>query len=338
VICRLAGSLKQVKLNLRPVGLILTIIVFSSTVIMLISGFNSKTARVINLEKLVFEEKWNELIKYQEKYPAKNMIGQYFYNVALSETDQLCDRLFYGLQDFGTGSLFLIWNNEYLSWGSHAFYATGLINEAQRWAYEEMVVYGCRPENMKMLVKTSLINGNYSIAEKYIGILKHTFFYKSWTKEYEKMVKDTSIIKSDPDLGNKIKILPRDEFFISLDAPQNNLPMLLEGNNANKKAYEYLMSWLLLDKNIETLVNNVSVMKNMDYTKIPRHIEEAVLIYYNSKRVFPDLGGLPISGETRMRFDQYFTTYVQARQNPSTLKETMQKQFGNTFWYYYQFK
>jgi hypothetical protein len=98
------------------------------------------------------------------------------------------------------------------------------------------------------------------------------------------------------------------------------------------------MSWLLLNKNVETLVNNISVMKKMGYTRIPRHIEEAILIYYNSKGVFPDLGGLTVSAETQMRFDQYFTTYVGARQNPSSLKEKMQKQFGNTFWYYYHFK
>jgi len=39
-----------------------------------------------------------------------------------------------------------------------------------------------------------------------------------------------------------------------------------------------------------------------------------------------------------MRFDQYFSSYMQARQNPSLLKEKMKKDFGNTFWYYFHFK
>jgi hypothetical protein len=30
--------------------------------------------------------------------------------------------------------------------------------------------------------------------------------------------------------------------------------------------------------------------------------------------------------------------YLKARQNPGTMKEKMQKQFGNTFWYYFHFK
>jgi hypothetical protein len=339
VLWRLAGSVSLKKLNIRFISISLLVIVLCTTVIMLITGYNSQTARVINLEKLVFEEKWNEAIEYQEKHPSENMIGQYFYNIALSETDQLCNRLFYGRQDFGTGSLMLEWSSEHLNWGAYSFYTTGLINEAQRWAYEEMVVYGLRPQNMKLLTKTSLLTGNYRMTKKYTGILGNTLFYKSWAREYRKMVEDTTIIRSNPELGNKLRILPKgDDFFIFLESPENNLPLLVDENPANRRAFEYLMSWLMLSKNVEILMNNVSLMKKMGYTRIPRHIEEAILIYYNSKGVYPDMGGLTISNETRLRFDQYFATYMTARQNPSTLKEKMQKQFSKTFWYYFQFK
>ena len=338
VLCRLAGSLGLKRLDNRFVRIISPGIVICLTAVMLITGFNSQTSRVINLEKFVFEEKWEEAIKYHEKYPSENMIGQYFYNIALSESGQLCDRLFYGRQDFGTGSLFLPWSSEHINWGAYSFYAAGLINEAQRWAYEEMVVYGKRPQNMKLLIKASLINGKYSLTEKYTGILKNTLFYRTWAKEYEKLIGDSVAIKSHPELGKKIKTLPGKDFFIFLESPQDNLPMLVNENPANKEAFEYLMSWLLLSKEVELLVNNIKLMKNMGYNRIPRHIEEAVMIYYNSQGVFPDLGGLSISSDTKLRFDQYFTSYMSARQTPATLKEKMQKQFGNTFWYYFHFR
>jgi hypothetical protein len=338
LLCRLAGVTKAVRQKIITAGLILPVIILAATLIMLITGYNSQTARVINLENLIFDEKWDEAIRYQEKYPAENLIGEFFYNVALSENDQLCDRLFYGQQDFGTGSLILEWSSEHLNWGSYSFYAMGLINEAQRWAYEEMVVYGFNPQNMKMLTKTSLLTGNCRLAKKYTGILGKTLFYRNWAREYEKMADDTSLIRSHPDLSNRLKILPGSDFFIHLESPESNLPLLVDENPKNRRAFEYMMSWLMLGKNVDILVNNIRLMKNMGYTRIPRHIEEAILIYYNSQGVFPDMGGLSISGDTRARFDQYFTTYVTARQNPSTLKETMQKQFSNTFWYYFQFK
>ena len=116
------------------------------------------------------------------------------------------------------------------------------------------------------------------------------------------------------------------------------LPLILEGQPDNRKAIEYYLAGLLLTKKVEIAVNNIRNMKASGYTRIPRHIEEAALMYYNSTKIFPDLGGLTISPESMARFDQYLITYVGARQNPSLLKEKMKEKFGNTFWFYFHFK
>ena len=111
LICKCAELIKIPRLVTRPISQTLSLILFSSTVLLLSKLYNPQTAKVIQLEKLVFEEKWEEAIELHENYPSQNLIGQYFYNIALSETDQLCDRLFRGRQDFGTGSLILTWEN-----------------------------------------------------------------------------------------------------------------------------------------------------------------------------------------------------------------------------------
>lgn len=317
-------------------NLVLPSLVFIVLIFLLVIRFNPQDSRVINLEKMVFNEKWNEAIRLQEKKPSRNLIGQYFYNVALSETNQLCDRLFHGPQDFGTESLILKWSNEDIEWGSFAFYAAGLINEAQRWAYEEMVVYGARPQNMKMLVKTSLLNGNYLLAKKYTGILDRTLFYRKWARKYSMMAEDTSLVRSDSDLGDRLNALPGNDFFIYLDYPESNLPKLVDQNPKNHRAFEYMMSWLMLEKEVEILTNNIRLMKGMGYTRIPVHIEEAILLFYNSTGKLPDMGGLAISNETLVRFNEYSAAFMAARHDPATLQEKMKK-FDNTYWYYYHF-
>jgi len=334
---KITGFTRIRRLYTRVLTLILCLILFSATIFMVSKLYNPQTARVIQLEKLVFEERWNETIDLQENFPSRNQIGQYFYNIALSETDQLCDRLFYGEQDFGTSALILPWSNEHLSWGAYFFYSIGLVNEAHRWAYEEMVVHGCRPQNIKLLVKTNIVNGDYKMALKYINILKKTIYYKEWAIEYEKLLQDPQSIRLHPDLGPKMKIIPKNNFFIQIDAPQINLALLLDSNPNNRKAFEYEMSWFLLTKNVEAVVNNVKSMKEMGYTSIPRHIEEAVLLYYNSTKVVPDLGGLMISFETQARFDQYVSAYLAARQNPATSQGIMKQGFSNTYWFYFHF-
>jgi len=338
LICRFVSKGKIRILNKKSYSLISIIFVFAVTIFLLFKIYNPQTARVVELEKLIFREKYDEAIAIQQKRPSRNLIGQYFYNIALSETDQLCDKLFFGSQDFGANSLVLPWGDEHLNRGAYFYYSIGLINEAHRWAYEEMVVYGYRPENIKLLAKTSLIDGDYKVARKYLNILKSTIYYRDWAKKYEKMADNPELIKSDPDLGSKLKILPKSNFFILFNEPQNNLPLILEAQPDNRKAFEYYLAGLLLTKNVEIIMNNISKMKEMGYTRIQRHIEEAIFIYYNSTKIIPDLGGLIINAETQLRFDHYFASYVEARKNPSTMKEKMQKEFGNTFWYYFHFK
>ncbi len=300
--------------------------------------YNPQTDRVLQIEKLIVQEKWQEAIDFQENFPAENLIGQYFYNVALAETNQLTSRLFYGRQDFNANSLILPWDKEYLNWGAHFFYTVGLVNEAHRWAYEEMVVYGKRPVNMQLLVKTNLINGNYKRAETFLSELKKTIHYSTWAKEYEKLLVDTTLIPSHPEIGSKREILPHTKFVIEVSSPQNNLPLLLNANPMNKKACEYLMAWLLLTKDVTTLMNNLGILKELEYKNIPRHIEEAILAYYNNTRKFPELHGYKISEDTNARYKQYVSVYNDFKNNPALLKSKLEEGFGNTFWFYFHFK
>jgi len=338
LICKRVARIKEKRFK-RKSHSYGTLIVFVAVCIFLVFKiYNPQTARVVEMERLVFEEKYDEAIDFHEKKPSLNLIGQYFYNIALSETDQLCDRLFFGRQDFSAGALVLPWGDNHLNRGAYFYYATGLINEAHRWAYEEMVVYGYRPQNIELLAKTCLISGDCDMARKYLNIMKRTIFYRKWAKEFEKMADNPELIRSHPELGAKFKIVPPNNFFIQFNEPQNNLPLLLEGRPENRKAIEYYLAGLLLTKKTEIAVNNVKNLKESGYTKIPRHLEEAILVYYNSTGVSPDLGGLTITPETRQRFERYFSAYRSARNNPSTLKDKMEKNYGNTFWFYFHFK
>lgn len=321
----------------RSFNLISMVMTLLVTFSFLLKHNDSRTGKVIHIEELIYKGKYNEAIDYQEKEASANLLSQYFYNIALTETDQLCDRLFFGRQDFGTGSLLLPWGDKHLSWGAYFFYGAGLANEAERRAYEEMVAYGKNPQNMIMLIKTNLVNGNYRMADKYIGVLKNTFYYSKEANDFGKLISDTALLLSDADLGGKKKIQPGFDFFIYVDSAENNLPMLINNSINNKKAFEYLMSWLMLNKNVEAVINNASLMKKLGYTRIPRHIEEAILMYNNSTGKYPDLEGLTITRDSQERFQSYFNAYVKARNNPSSLKERMKIGFGNTYWYYYHF-
>lgn len=323
---------------IRYTGTVSTVLLFFVAAILLSKMQNPVVSGIISIQKAAYDGRWDDIIRMNEERPTNNLVGQYFYNTALSEKDLLCEKLFTTGQDFGTKSLVMPWGNEHLERGAYFFYTTGLVNEAHRWAYEEMVVYGLRPHNLTMLIKTSLLAANDRMAHKYTDILSQTLLYRDEARYFKSMIGDREKLLADPELGAIARIVPEKDFFIFTDAPEENLPLLFESNSQNRRAFEYMMSWLLLEKDVETALSNLHLMKGLGYSRLPRYIEEAVMIYYNSQRTFPDMGGLTVSRETLVRFDQYFNAFRQARNNPAKTQEIMHSRFGDTFWYYFHFK
>jgi hypothetical protein len=299
---------------------------------------NSSLARLTYLEKSVYALDWDRIIRQQEACSSKSLTEQYLYFLALANKNTLCERLFFANYSFGAESLTLPHKDEYLNLSVYFYYTIGLISEAHHLAYESMVKFGYQPGTIKMLVKTDLINGNYRVAERYINILKKTIHYRNWATNYEKLLYNPALISSDPDLGEKIRMLPPKDFFIRPDDFQN-IELFLMSNPQNKRAFEYKIARLLLQKDITPIVYEIKNMKTMGYSSIPRYIEEAILIYSNSKESLPDLGGLAVSTETEMRFVQFNKTLALHKdEDKLRLKREMKDKWGNTFWYYYRFE
>src|SRR5664280_2190811 len=100
------------------------------------------------VEKLFYEDKFDEVIAFNTANPPTNSLTVYLNNIALCETDKLDDQLFHFLQSPEGKTLFLKWEmvSEILNHGGYFYYTIGMINEAHRWAFENMVMKGHSPE------------------------------------------------------------------------------------------------------------------------------------------------------------------------------------------------
>jgi hypothetical protein len=318
--------------------MITILIIYSLTVSLLSRSDDPVRASIINLERSVYRQDWDSIIKKHESVPFTDIVGQYYYNLALSEKGQLCDRLFYSRQDFGAGALTLPHNKDLIDKCIYFYYAIGLISEAHHLAVESMVINGYCPENIKLLIKTELINGNYRIAERFINVLKRTIHYRKWSEKYEKMIYDTALINSDPELGEKSRMLPKKDFFIRPNDMQN-IELILISNPNNKKAFEYKMAVLLFEKDLDAIVSEAKIMKEMGYIHFPRYIEEAIVEAKQTKNVAPEPSGLIPESGTELQFKQYRTAYdLNNKLSPSLLEEKMKNSWGNTYWFYHEFR
>ena len=85
---------------------------------------------------------------------------------------------------------------------------------------------------------------------------------------------------------------------------------------------------------LDGLVRQLGRLDDFGYTAIPRHVQEALLIYQRLKGTPLDLHGRRIRPETVQRFAEFAEAFDRARKNPED-RPAVERNFGNTFWFYF---
>jgi hypothetical protein len=322
-------------------GILTTSLLVLTLLIAGMKGFDKKDSQYFHVEKLFYENKFNEVTEFLKANPSTNSLTMFLNNISLCNSDKLNDQLFSFPQNKDGSTLFLKWEiiGDVIRRGGYFYYTTGMINEAHRWAFENMVMKGLSPEGLKMLIKTELINGNIRMASKYINLLKKTIFYRKEALSFEKLLYNDNAINADPELGEKRRTRLKSDFFSITDDPYINIERVLATDSLNKKAFEYKIAFLLLKKDYSGIAYQLTRFGDYGYTKLPLHVEEAAaaLSVFN-KGNLPDLGNLRISKETALRWEQYLTVFQQYGTDPKASEPPLRKQFGNTFWYWAFYK
>jgi hypothetical protein len=317
-----------------PAAVIL--ILFTVTGFLLTKPADPVLADITMTERDVHDLNWDAIIRKHESSPSTNITGQYYYNLALSETDQLCNRLFEGRQDFGAGSLVLPRDDKNIDREIYYYYAIGLSGEAHHLATESLVKNGYRPEILKILIKTEIINGNYKIAEKFLNVLRRTLHYRKWAYKYIRIL-DDSLIFSDPEISKKTGMLPKADFFIR-PVDSLNIESILRSDPGNRTAFEYKMARLMLEKDLKSVVREAGKMKENGYTYYPRYIQEAIMeeTYLGNEL---ECSGLVLPDSVISAFRLYRNEYDSySKSDKSQLEEKMKGSWGDTYWYYYDFR
>lgn len=322
-------------------GILLPAAVLLIMIMISLSKYDVKTRQYFETEKLFTLGRYSELIDYNTKHQPSNSLTVFLNNIALCETGSLNDRLFDFRQAPDGSTLFLKWEmiGEVLRRGAYFYYATGVINEAHRWAFENMVMKGPSPEGLKMLIRTELINGNTAVATKYINMLGRSLFYRKDAIHYGKFITGAAAPAADPELGPKMKVKLSYDFFSITDNPWINLQRVLDLDPLNRPAFDYRIAYLLLNKQYQTIAALLPEFRKLGYSRLPVNVEEAALaMAAMNNNAMPDLGGLNISPATVERWNRYMTIFSNAGSDRAIAEPALKREFGNTFWYYAFYK
>lgn len=246
------------------------------------ASFDEMTYELIDYDFLVRTEQWDKIIEKAEKKPATTPLSVSCVNLALSQKGMLADRLFEFYQNGGEG-LFPTFTRDMISPVSTAeiFFRLGMMNDAERYMFEAQEAipnYRKSARLTRRIIECDIINGNYKVAAKLLRRLQKTLFYSNWANQTMALLGNEKAINRHPIYGKLRKYREKKQDFLFSDREMDQmLGLLFLNDNHNKMAYEYLMCYELLQRDMEKFMQYYPLGRFVGYDHIPRTFQEILI-------------------------------------------------------------
>ena len=250
------------------------VIVLSYVLVIVVSWFGIKAS--------FRTEQWDKIIEKAEKKPATTPLSVSCVNLALSQKGMLADRLFEFYQNGGEG-LFPTFTRDMISPVSTAeiFFRLGMVNDAERYMFEAQEAipnYRKSARLTRRIIECDIINGNYKVAAKLLRRLQKTLFYSNWANQTMALLGNEKAINRHPIYGQLRKYREKKQDFLFSDREMDQmLGLLFLNDNHNKMAYEYLMCYELLQRDMEKFMQYYPLGRFVGYDHIPRTFQEILI-------------------------------------------------------------
>jgi tetratricopeptide (TPR) repeat protein len=204
----------------------------------------------------------------------------------------------------------------------------GFLNRAEGDLNELLEVFSEHPIILKRLALINLAKGNLGAARIYLGALSRTLFYADWADYY------LALIQSDPELSTDQRIQDLRRLMPKKD-DADIFSTLHENSTSDQMAFEYMMAVHLLTKRLDIFVQNLDRLDDFGYSQIPRHYEEAILLYSAVTKKKVDLHGRTIRQKTRESFANFFQILNSYGEDKQAAFHELAKDYGDSYLLYY---
>lgn len=294
------------------------------------------------------EQRWNDVLDEVSDLPGKPTRQMVMLrNIALMNTGKLGSQMFHYEN---TGELPYVYDSLDVHMVQTAatmiYYNLGKLNFAYRWAMENIVEFGFKIDDLKIMTKCSLLSGEYKLAGKYINMLKHTTFHKEWAEEYEKYLLEPRLLKNVEEFDNIREL--HANFSSILDGDNGLCEMYLLNyfsntmNKDSKLLQELTLAFSLVQKDIQLFWPKFFLYATLHPNEpMPVHYQEAAYLYGSLEPGTVDIAKMPFDKERIINRYKRFQDYTQSllRQGMSTeaVGQVTRQLYGDTFWWFYFF-
>ena len=231
--------------------------------------------------------------------------------------------------------------------GKMLYYNYARLNFCYRWCLEDGVEYGWKTEYLKYMTKTSLLSGEYKVAQKYVNTLSKTLFHKKWAAKYQTYIDNPSEMSKDKEFASIRQLYCYED---QLDGDNSLVEIYLLNYFSHSFADtttpmfdEMGMMCALTLKDIPTFWQNFFRYATSHKTeRMPTHFQEAALLYGNLEPGKVDISKMPFDKPIEMKFKSFMECARKnamgdyAERDPE-IRQKFYNQFHDTYYYFYFF-
>ncbi len=282
---------------------------------------------------------WKEVLNYKDLVGLNDRISRFLLNQALYHTGNMSQDLFIVPQEWGEHTLLLtmIFNRECTLQNSDLYFNIGFVKAAEYWALEAQTNEVYSPKIIIRLATCAILLQDFPVAKKYLEILHKSIIYKKTANDLYGYLNEDGASELKNDLFGERKI-KYDIVFINNHHPDLDLIHILNKDKNNKMAFEYLMSYYLLNNNLGRFYKYLTLyVNNFGYKKLPKTYQEAMLLFYLSTNTPAEQYMSVIDKSVMNRFSEFNKTMIEYNMNLKRARKDLQKNFGDTYWYYLRY-
>jgi hypothetical protein len=309
-----------------------------------LSSCDYKSRRALQMSYFACQRMWPEVLAVAEKIPL-NQYQSFYFNVlnrALYHTGRMGNEMFayphnYAIRDlvFSMSNA----NNEAME-RMELCLELGLVNVAERIAHEFLAWTNDRPNPfvLKQFAIIYITKGEIETGRVFLRALGKNLFYGREAKDLLRRLEIDPQFKNDEHIEHlRSNMMTTDLVFGPYPEDGRCLEELLRINKHNRMAFEYLMSHYLLTKQLGKFVENLHRLDDFGYDSIPRHYQEAILIYTGITGKDVDLGRRGMSAEVKEQYEESDKIILSSNNNMELMRKALAPKFSDTYFFYFIF-
>jgi hypothetical protein len=305
-------------------------------------SFDSFGRTVREIDYYSEHQQWPEVLEAADRLPRGVYDIRSYRNImlALYQTGQLGDRMFRYSQPpgdylFRTPEKSRDFGTYYQE--SRLYLDLGLVNLAEKAAYEALETCGDSPAVLEELAIINLIKGRAETAGILLTALEKHPLYSRTARDMMRRVEADPALEDDPRVARiRLDMLDKDSVSRKTTVEEILLELLAK-NPHNRMAFEFLMAYTLAEARPEKIAASLGRLKDFSYPRIPRHFQEAMAICAFAEKSRPPIAGYTIDPEILRQAGVFSQIVAHATSWKGAARAALEAGLGDSYFFFFTF-